>query len=286
MVGARHIAELNTQTHSLVCRNIGSGSCHRSLAGAGGVGGLSWVTLHTSSGPGAGTHFCVYDGNGNVVALVSASDGSPTTRYEYGPFAEPIRLTGPAANQNPFRFSTKRTDLTTDVVLYEYRAYNPTFGRWLSRDPIAEFSFRTGSDGLDNVANLYLFCVNDPPNKLDKQGLLVLTFSSGWSFRDPVYASIGSHIYSGFKAGTSAFYYGWGSPWGTSICNSGPLFLDEVFPFPTETTSFLKAWMISLCHGRYRVTCNAELNVYVWGTTYKKAFYTRGQIRGGADPRQ
>jgi len=108
------------------------------MDGAGGVGGLLWVTLHTASGPAAGTHFVAYDGNGNIVALSAASDGSETARYEYGPFGEPIRLTGPAGNLNPFRFSTKRTDSTTDLVVYEYRAYNPILGRWLSRDPIGE----------------------------------------------------------------------------------------------------------------------------------------------------
>jgi RHS repeat-associated protein len=97
---------------------------------------LLWVTLHTGSGPTAGTHFCAYDGNGNVVGLVSATTGTETARYEYGPFGEPIRATGPATTLNPFRFSTKRTCNTTELVLYEYRPYNPALGRWLSRDPI------------------------------------------------------------------------------------------------------------------------------------------------------
>jgi RHS repeat-associated protein len=65
----------------------------------------------------------------NLAALAALSDGSPTARYEYGPFGEPIRLTGPAAAVNPFRFSTKRTEPTTDLVLYEYRAYSPTLGQ-------------------------------------------------------------------------------------------------------------------------------------------------------------
>jgi len=64
----------------------------------------------------------------------------PHAHYEYGPFGEPIRVTGPAAAMNPFRFSTKRTDPTTELLLYEYRAYSPTLGRWLSRDPMNERS--------------------------------------------------------------------------------------------------------------------------------------------------
>jgi RHS repeat-associated protein len=51
---------------------------------------------------------------------------------------------------NPFRFSTKRTDANADIVLYEYRAYVPRTGRWLSRDPIEELG------GM----NLYCFVGN------------------------------------------------------------------------------------------------------------------------------
>jgi len=101
-----------------------------------------------------------YDSNGNVVALLSATSGTDTARYEYGPFGEPIRLTGPAATLNPFRFSTKRTCNTTDLVLYEYRTYSPNLGRWLSRDPIGEYGGRS----------LYGLVGNDPLNHSDKLG--------------------------------------------------------------------------------------------------------------------
>jgi len=95
----------------------------------------------------AGTGFCAYEDNVNVVALENLGNGTEPARYEYGPFAEPIRVTGPAAALNPFRFSTKRTCNTTDQVLYEYRAYSSTVGRWPNRDPIGELGFhllRTG----------------------------------------------------------------------------------------------------------------------------------------------
>ncbi|MGA4579393.1 RHS repeat-associated core domain-containing protein [Limisphaera sp. VF-2] len=68
----------------------------------------------------------------------------------YGPFAEPLRPTGPTAKENPFRFSTKRTDNPTASALCDYRLYDPVTGRWLSRDPIHEMG---GS-------NLYLFVCN------------------------------------------------------------------------------------------------------------------------------
>ena len=160
MLFGRHVVELNatnnTQVLSYVCGLDLSGT----EQGAGGVGGLLWVILHSASGVAAGTHFAAYDGNGNVVGLVSATTGTETARYEYGTFGEPIRVTGPAAAPSPFRFSTKRTDLTTDVVLYEYRAYDPALGRWLSRDPIQE---KYGN-------NIYDLAANDPLDYVDMDG--------------------------------------------------------------------------------------------------------------------
>ncbi len=157
----RHVVDLNASNNVPVRTYVWGLDLSETLDGAGGVGGLLWVTMHTGSGSTAGTHFCAYDGNGNIVALSAASDGSVNVRYEYGPFAEPIRLTGPAAALNPFRFSTKRTCNTTDLVLYEYRAYSPSLGRWLSRDPIQE----------KGGWNLYGFVSSSPLINFDVLGL-------------------------------------------------------------------------------------------------------------------
>ena len=161
MLFGRHIAELNASDNTLVRSYVWGLDLSGTMDGAGGVGGLLSVTLHTATGPAAGAHFAAYDGNGDVVALVSASTENETARYENGPFGEPIRITGPAANLNPFRFSTKRTCNTTDLVLYEYRVYNPSLGRWLGRDPIE------GRGGL----NLCGFVGNNPVSRVDPFGL-------------------------------------------------------------------------------------------------------------------
>jgi len=173
----RHIAELNATNNALMRSYVWGLDLSGAMDGAGGVGGLLWVTLHTASGPASGTHFTCYDGNGNVVSLVSATTGDVTARYEYGPFGEPIRVSGPAAALNPFRFSTKRTCNTTDLVLYEYRAYNPVLGRWLSRDPIDEWG----------GVQLYAFVRNAPSILSDADGRftyllhLRITSAAGWA---------------------------------------------------------------------------------------------------------
>ena len=132
----RHIAELNATNHAVVRSYVWALNLSETLDGAGGAGGLLWVRV--AGGPASETHFVTYDGNGNVWQLLSASTGTEAARYEYGPFGEPLRATGPAAPFNPFRFSTKRTDAATRLVLYEFRACSPSEGRWLNRDPAQE----------------------------------------------------------------------------------------------------------------------------------------------------
>ncbi len=127
--------------------------------GAGGVGGL----LEESYYGGSTTTNCfvAYDGNGNVAALVNAADGSIVANYEYGPFGELIRQTGPMATANPFRFSTKYQDDESDLLYYGYRFYDPSTGRWLNRDPL-------GEQGGENI---YYYVGNDPDNQIEFLGL-------------------------------------------------------------------------------------------------------------------
>jgi len=86
---------------------------------------------------------------------------------EYGPFGEVLRATGPMAKLNPFRFSTKYDDDEIDLLYYGRRYYNPSTGRWPSRDPINELGFKVLTRkgrrvSLTEEKNLYTFVCNLP----------------------------------------------------------------------------------------------------------------------------
>jgi RHS repeat-associated protein len=138
--------------------------------------------MSVPSGPNAGTYFYCYDGNGNVVALVNAANRSIAANYEYGPFGELIRATGPMAKINPFLLSTKFCDWETGLYYYGYRYYNPSTGRWLSRDPLGEQAFLTHHcvgqsktvcrlSRMQPLNPCYVFVENQPVNFFDLLGL-------------------------------------------------------------------------------------------------------------------
>ena len=129
-----------------------------SLQGAGGVGGLLEVVY---KGAQTTNCFVAFDGNGNVTLLADAASTNILAKYEYGPFGEVIRATGPMAKANPFRFSTKYQDDETDLLYYGYRFYSASMGRWLNTDPIEE----------QGGKNLRCFVGNQPITQSDPLGL-------------------------------------------------------------------------------------------------------------------
>ena len=192
-------ATLNPQSSILASFTWGS-DLSGSQQGAGGVGGLLWSQFYTNSLLQAAS-FYAYDGNGNVAALISVADGTLAANYEYGPFGEVIRATGPMSKLNPFRYSTKYQDDETDFLYYGYRYYNPSTGRWLSRDPLGEPGFRghkfanVSKEDVDKLSlldseddiqellsdgglqqsvsqTLYVMCGNDPIQNVDINGLI------------------------------------------------------------------------------------------------------------------
>ena len=150
--GGQCIAEMNGTNNTVFRSYVWRTDLSGSQTGAGGVGGLVMMSSVQN-----GTHFFAYDGNGNVSALVNASNGEVSANYEYGPFGELIRVSGTMSRENPYRFSTKLTVDSIDIILYEYRPYSPTIGRWLSRDLIGKESpniYLNGNNGLYSVSSI------------------------------------------------------------------------------------------------------------------------------------
>jgi RHS repeat-associated protein len=149
------IAELDGND-DLLCSYAWGHDLSGNRRGAGGVGGLVMLSHHTE-----GDHFAGYDGNGNVMGLISGATKTFSATYEYGPFGEVLRADGPMAEVNPFRFSTKYQDDETGLNYYGFRYYNAGTGRWLNKDPIGE------KGGL----NVYCFVGNRPIGAVDPWGL-------------------------------------------------------------------------------------------------------------------
>lgn len=131
-----------------------------SMAEAGGVGGLLAVCAGAS-----GVHFATFDGNGNVSSLLAADSSGLSAAYEYGPFGETLRATGPMALVNSLRFSSQFTEDLLGHLKYLHRDYLAEIGRWVNRDPLAELGGK----------NIYCLLSNEPLNSVDKDGRIIVT---------------------------------------------------------------------------------------------------------------
>jgi RHS repeat-associated protein len=140
------------------------------LQAAGGIGGLLAVedANATPMNPADDLRYLyLYDANGNVGQLTDLTDGSVDAKYEYDPYGNAMSdpadagTSGPYADANPIRFSTKYVDEAASHIDYGYRRLVANPGRWLSRDPLQE------ADG----PNVYLFAHNAPILHVDPIGL-------------------------------------------------------------------------------------------------------------------
>src|SRR5207244_1334355 len=98
---------------------------------------------------------------GSVRELVDAN-GTVRAQYEYDPFGRRTRVQGDL--DSDFGFTGHFYDSGTGLYLAKYREYDPSLGRWLSRDPLANAELVEGS-------NLYAYVSNDPVNRVDVLGL-------------------------------------------------------------------------------------------------------------------
>jgi len=90
---------------------------------------------------------------------VTDRDQVVRARYSYDPYGRMNKDSGD--KDAPFTYTGHYWHAPSGLNLTMYRAYDPSLGRWLSRDPIAE----------EGGINLYIYVDNDPINGVDPLGL-------------------------------------------------------------------------------------------------------------------
>jgi RHS repeat-associated protein len=164
----------NTPTLTLSRGRDLSGGLQR----AGGIGGLLARTDHSTFNlqPANGHAFYHADGNGNVTALIN-TNLAVVAKYLYDSFGNTLSKSGPLADANLYRFSSKENHPNSGLYYYGFRFYDANLQRWINKDPIDE------AGGI----NLYVFSGNDGINQIDMFGLKKLKLSyitTDFGFKD------------------------------------------------------------------------------------------------------
>jgi len=107
------------------------------------------------------TYRVVSDHLGSPRLIVDIADGSIAQQIDYDTFGNILFDSNP--NFQPFAFAGGLNDNDTNLIRFGARDYDPTIGRWTSKDPIL-------FDGGDS--NLFGYVENDPVNWIDPEGLI------------------------------------------------------------------------------------------------------------------
>ncbi|MFN8636067.1 MAG: RHS repeat-associated core domain-containing protein [Chloroflexota bacterium] len=102
------------------------------------------------------------DGLGSVRALTDSTKAVVQT-YESDEFGVPIASSG--GSSQPFGFTGEQRDLESSLVYLRSRIYDPTIGRFLSRDPFA------GTLGAPGSLHRFVYVQNRPTFLVDPTGL-------------------------------------------------------------------------------------------------------------------
>ena len=109
---------------------------------------------------GEATYYLSYDQVGSLRLVVDAT-GNVQKQIDYDTFGYVINDTNPLF-EVPFGFAGGLYDGDTGLVRFGFRDYDPDTGRWTAKDPI----LFAGGD-----TDLYGYCLNDPVNLVDPEGL-------------------------------------------------------------------------------------------------------------------
>jgi RHS repeat-associated protein len=113
-----------------------------SLEGAGGIGGLLARTAPSAILPSVPSHSYYHaDASGNITMLINASQ-AVVAQYLYDAFGNVLSKSGPLADANLYRFSSKEAHLNSGLDYYLYRYYDANLQRWPNRDPMGDIGFQ------------------------------------------------------------------------------------------------------------------------------------------------
>jgi RHS repeat-associated protein len=101
------------------------------------------------------------DGLGNVRQLADAQ-GHVVQGYDYGPFGETLKVEG--KQNNTLHYTGEQTDTDTGFVYLRARWYDPSTGRFTTRDPFP------GLPVLPQTLHPYVYSQNNPVNLTDPSG--------------------------------------------------------------------------------------------------------------------
>jgi len=170
------------------------------LQGAGGIGGLlARSEMSNLQSPHAYYHA---DGNGNITALVD-TNGIIVARYQYDPYGNLLGMSGPMAEANTYRFSSKEWCANAGLYCYGFRYYEPNLQRWLNQDPLQELG------GI----NLYSFCANNTFAYVDIDGLALFGLYNTWG---DYWGDVSDTLLGEFKGAGSELSFGLYKPCYTS----------------------------------------------------------------------
>ena len=124
---------------------------------------------------GAKSEYTYYTQNahGDVVNLTNA-DGEVTKKYTYDAFGVEKNISD--SDANPFRYCGEYFDAETGTIYLRARYYNPTIGRFISRDSV------TGKIEDPLSLNLYTYCHNNPIKYIDPSGNSIWDYIKGALF--------------------------------------------------------------------------------------------------------
>ena len=105
--------------------------------------------------------YYVTDMHGNVVQLLDES-GNVTKTYEYDSFGNEVKPE--KKDENPYRYCGEYYDKETEEVYLRARYYEPSVGRFITRDTY------TGENDEPLSLHLYTYCENDGVNMVDPSG--------------------------------------------------------------------------------------------------------------------